>query len=338
MKTSAKLRRVEFSYAVLSENYDRILSALQVADGVNMTYIDETRGVIGIGLESLSKVESLRARLGVLGVPKGMVGFEQSQLGVPETTLNQKYRPLIGGLQIQHHSITNTCSLGFNVFRRGPDNYSPDPSLGRYFFTASHCSGTWGVFSGAFMYQHVTGAGNRIGVEFEVAPKLTYPACPSPAQSPCQVADVMVGRSDDSVLVSYMRVANVDASKNIIGTFNLQGATTYGGLDGETITMVGATSGKRTSTIMKTCVNRTFPDDITGGTMTILCLQETNYVSGSGDSGAPVFIPYIAGNWNTPRVVGIHMGSTDNEQGQPRKYFSPITQIEYALPTLYYWF
>ena len=71
--------------------------------------------------------------------------------------------------------------------------------------------------------------------------------------------------------------------------------------------------------------------------MTILCLQETNYVAGSGDSGAPVFIPYN-GNWDTPRVVGIHMGSTNNEQGQPRKYFSPITQIEYALPTLYYWF
>lgn len=48
MKSSAKLRRVEFSYAALSENYDRILSTLQVDDGVNMTYIDETRGVIGL--------------------------------------------------------------------------------------------------------------------------------------------------------------------------------------------------------------------------------------------------------------------------------------------------
>jgi hypothetical protein len=102
--------------------------------------------------------------------------------------------------------------------------------------------------------------------------------------------------------------------------------------------MVGASSGKRTSTIIKTCVHRTFVDALAGGNMTILCMQETNYVAGGGDSGAPVFIPYIAGNWNTPRVVGIHMGTAANDSGFIRKYFSPITQIEYALPTLYYWF
>jgi hypothetical protein len=68
-------------------------------------------------------------------------------------------------------------------------------------------------------------------------------------------------------------------------------------------------------------------------------MQETNYPAGSGDSGAPVFIPYNPFNpWNTPRVAGIHMGTALNEQGVSRKYFSPITQIEYALPTLYYWF
>jgi hypothetical protein len=176
-----------------------------------------------------------------------------------------------------------------------------------------------------------------VGVEYEVAPKLVYPACPSPALSPCQIADVLVGRADDSVQVSYGTVANVDASKNIIGTFNVQGQT-YGGLDGETITMVGATSGKKTSTILATCVNKTFQDAIAGGSMTILCLQETNYASGSGDSGAPVFIPYSPTNWNTPRIIGIHMGSALNAQGVTRRYFSPITQIEYALPTLYYWF
>jgi hypothetical protein len=198
-----------------------------------------------------------------------MVVFEESQLGVPETTLNQKRRPLIGGLQIQHFSLESTCSLGFNVWRRGEDGYSPDPSLGNYFFTAAHCSGYWGVYTGAYMYQHVTGAGNRVGVEFEVAPKLVYPACPSPTLSPCQIADVLVGRADDTVQASYGTVANVDGSKNIIGTFNVQGQT-YGALDGVTITMVGATSGKRTSTISATCVNKTFVDAIGGGSITIL--------------------------------------------------------------------
>lgn len=167
-----------------------------------------------------------------------------------------------------------------------------------------------------------------------VAPKLFGGNCPS-GKSPCQHADVLVVRSDDSVSTLYLRVADVNSSRTIIGHFNLQGAPTIGGLTGETVTKVGSATGKTTGQITATCVDVKLFDDITQQDIWILCQQRANYGSSGQDSGAPVFIPYSPTNWNTPRLVGIH---SSRVLGSPNRHFSPMTQIDYALNYAYYFF
>jgi hypothetical protein len=280
----------------------------------------------------LSEVPKLRASLESQDLPHAMVTFEQRQRAVPETTLNQKYRPAIGGLQIFTQGLANPCTLGFNVLWKAEDGQSYDLSQGRFFLTASHCSPTWGVPASWNFFQHTAVTGNKVGVQVDVAPKLYGAACP-PNKSPCQHADVLVVRYDDTVSTQYLRVANVDASKNITGAYNLQGAYTVGGLDGETVTKVGSASGKTTGTISATCIDVTLFDAITNEYITLLCEQRANYTSAPFDSGAPVFIPYSSTNWNTPRLVGIHSSSDGTN-----RYFAPMSQVDYALNYKYFWY
>ena len=323
---SVKIRRVPFDFSTLSSWYAVVSKAVQPEDDLNATDIDETRGVIKLGFSSMGRVDHLRSRLKALGVPSQMVEFEQREPAQPETTLNQKYRPAVGGLQIQMpgNPGPSTCTLGFNVLKWGTGG-TYDLSLGRFFLTASHCSMTRGLVSGLPLYQHTATAGNRIGVEVDHADTLSGAACPA-AKSPCQHADVLVVQYDDSVSTLYLRVANVDASKNITGTYNLQGAPTVGGITGEVVTKVGENTGKTTGTITATCVDHL----LTG--IWQLCQGEANYGSAGGDSGAPIFLPYSPTNWNTPRLVGLHSSA----QGSVR-YYTPMNQIDYALNYVYFW-
>jgi len=100
-QASVKIRRVSFDYSTLSSWYAVIGKAVQREDNLNATDIDETRGVIRLGFSSMARVGDLRSRLKALGVPSQMVEFQQREPAQPETTLNQKYRPAVGGLEIQ---------------------------------------------------------------------------------------------------------------------------------------------------------------------------------------------------------------------------------------------
>lgn len=267
------------------------------------------------------------------GIPRDMIEVQRESRSVPESTLNDKYRPLVGGLQITNPAFpTKPCTLGYIILKRGEDGYSPDPSLGRFFLTAAHCSPTWGIPTTQIYYQPTHWSGNRIGVEVAVAPKLSGGSCPS-GKSPCQHADVLVGRADDSVSTLYLRVADVNSLKTIIGHLNLQGAPTLGGLTGETVTKVGSATGKTTGKILATCVDVQLPNFQEN--IWILCQQRADYHSSDYDSGAPVFIPYSPSNWNTPRLVGIH-SSRNVVTGH--RHFSPMSQIDYALNYAYYFF
>jgi hypothetical protein len=329
--SSPQIRRVTTDYLTLSNAEDSVRTAIEPADGFSGIGIDVSRNLVLVELSNIDRASSLRERLSARGIPNSLVEIERGSPAIGETTLLQKYRPAVGGLKIQtpDNPGPSTCTLGFNVYKGDP-TFGPDPSQGKFFFTASHCSAERGVLTGNLYYQDSTTSGRRVGLEYDVALARTSP-CP-PAESPCQDADVLVVKYDDSVSTLYARVADVDGSKNITGYFNVQGSTVSGAIQGDPVTKVGIATGKTSGTVTLDCTDKPLFDARTGQNIWVICYSQANYAASEGDSGAPVFVPFSSQDPNSPRFAGIH--SSHDDAGF--HYFSPVNQIDFAFNSAYY--
>lgn len=331
--SSISLSRVKYTFATLFQYYQQAHTAFDPSEDIlSTTGIDGARGVILLGVKSLGASGPLRSRIAVLGIPDDMIQFEEIPLAHPNATLEDRFRPLIGGLKVRN-SAGVPCTLGFNVLRydTGTDPYTSQ----HYFWTAGHCSGNWGVTSNYSWWQGGTGFTTQdlIANEYEVVPKRTGTNCPT-NKSPCVAADVVVARYVSGLTfpgsVRYGWVANVNSSRTIITPwYNVQ-ASVMGAVPGQTITMIGYASGKKTGTLLQSCQDVQIANP-SGGTMWVLCMERANYTAIDGDSGAPLFIPYNPNNPLTPAVVGIHSAT-----GGSNRYFSGISAIDDALNHAYF--
>jgi hypothetical protein len=334
-----RMRRVKYGYLELSDALAAVHALPGVSSILNSTAIDETKGVLQLGLSAMEDVALLSKALTDRGIPRDMLVFEQTERAVATTTLNQRYRPLVGGLEITN--IHTACTLGFN-FLKYETGTNPSSSP-KYFITAGHCSADWGEPTGIAFHQ-VGLSSDRIGQEIQIAPiRRNDPYCPSDkyGYTPCTDADVLVGRYDDTVSVLYGSVATVYMEswrfKQIHGYINVQG-TTSGALTGQTVFMQGKSSGQHNNgKILQSCGNVSLQDkfDFTK-IYWVMCTQRTDNVILDGDSGAPFFIPYNASRpTTTPSIVGIAIASN----GGNRTWLSPIGQIDMALGggSYFYW-
>jgi hypothetical protein len=331
--SSISLTRVKYTFATLFQRYQQVHAAFDASEDIlSTTGVDGARGVILLGVKDLSAVGPLRSRIASLGIPDDMIQFEEIPLAHANATLEDRFRPLIGGLKVRN-SGGIPCSLGFNVMRydTGTDPYTSQ----LYFWTAGHCSGNWGVTSNYSWWQGGTGflQQDLVANEYEVVPKRTGTNCP-PSKSPCVAADVVVARYVSGLTfpdsVKYGWVANVNSSRTIITPwYNVQ-PSVMGAVPGQTVTMVGYASGKKTGTLLQSCQDVQVANP-SGGTMWVLCVERANYTAVDGDSGAPIFIPYNPNNPLTPAIVGIHSAT-----GGSNRYFSGISAIDDALNHAYY--
>lgn len=330
-KSTVKLKRVRYSYADVSEKYAVLGQTMRPEDGVTLTAIDGSQGVIRIGVSSNTKVASLRSRLDSAGVPDDMLTFEEDQIGVGDQTLQSSgVRPAVGGLEIVSHEQTQ-CSLGFNVMRW---DTGTDPATSpEYFLTAAHCAGsTWGQ-NRSLPYSQDS-SGFQVGSEYEAVPIVNYPAwqCPDAGHSPCELADVLVIAYDDTVSVAYGNVAKV-SGLSIIGYYNVQGTVT-GAIQGQVVTKVGAFGGMSTGTVGTECTDQRVSTMEHPDPVWIMCQDQVQYSADPGDSGGPVFIPYDPNHpTQTPAIVGIH---SNHDANNSHRYYSPINQIDFALNNAYF--
>jgi len=333
-KARIRTRRVKYDFLTLARRYQDIHAAIVPSENlITATGLDGKRGLITIGVRSMNETGPFRARIASLGIPEDMVDLEEQPVAIANTTLNQRFRPAIGGLQIVN-SEGRDCTIGFNVMRydTGTNPYTSPI----YFWTAGHCSTNWGVASGSAWWQP-TGflAVNVVGNEYEVVPKRTGASCP-PTKSPCIAADVVVARYPSTMTfpdsVRYGWVANVNSSKEIIGQYNVQGSS-VGGLQGQSVTMVGQESGKRLGVISLICQDKLVANPtVPGENIWVLCMDRATYYATDGDSGAPVFIPYHPDYPLTPAIVGIHSASG----GLFTRWFSSFSAIDDALNHAYF--
>jgi hypothetical protein len=316
------LRRVGFAYAILDSYYDPLLKAVAALPFLTSSRIDDVRAQIVITVSDIAYAPSIREVASKLGIPPGAVVVEQRDPLHYEQTLQERVRPVYGGLEILSDAGA-ICSLGLNGYYAGPD-----PSRPRVFMTASHCGGI-----GTIWAQNTTGY--RIGATVHDAVVIFPPSCFSgdvccPYPEGCQLADESVAEYDDSVSQGYGRVYKTNLnSLTITGTYSVAGPV-YGAVNGEVVWKVGRTTGTTNGRVTASCVD--FPP--AEGHPGKLCQQAANYTSGNGDSGSPVFMPYDPAypDW-TPRTVGIHFG----REASGTRYYSPINNISGAQEYQFFW-
>jgi hypothetical protein len=320
-------RRVEYDYLSLDRFYQALRPRLTRFAGVTSSRIDETTGRIVVTVSDLTTAPELHDDLKTLGMPPRMLVVEQMDRVQELATLRNRVRPAIGGLEINKgQSGSGECTLGFNVYKKS-GGY-PDPGLGRFFMTASHCANARGTVTGTVWGQ--PDIDNAAGVEVATAAIYTGPTCPHPS---CTRADVVVAQYFDSVASSFGVVAKVSFGLIIVGSYGVSG-NIQGAVTGETVRKVGRTTGQTIGTITAMCVdiNTTqFPD------IWNMCQQRASLSASGGDSGSPVFIPYNAAQPSTtPRSVGILWGAVVGAN-PPVAYLSPLNEISNALSHEWYW-
>lgn len=146
----------------------------------------------------------------------------------------------------------------------------------------------------------------------------------------CRYSDAVIARTNAGVEVDVGYVARttglgsltVDAAQP---RFTVSGASdVYGG---ETVYMMGRTSGWLAGTVTHTCVS--YKKTWEGRWHKVLCTDVADYNSQGGDSGSPVFL------WNGTSelitLVGVHFARNSIED---HAFFSPMSGIQADLGTV----
>lgn len=290
---------VKYDFRQLHTWYDEIRAKILSLNGVTSGDIDEARNRIVIGVADPEMMATVQKELAQVAAPEDAVlvksGIRPAKLDVD---LRDEVRPVVAGVQI---SRVGFCTLGYNVAH-------PEDSYW-YFVTASHCTEVYGTVNSDVFGQPE----NDRPIGFEVADPPTFtlaedPRCPS---YECRFSDVALIR----YTISSHKQGHIAWPTN----FGSRNSTTTKPIDGaadpvlyQLVHMVGRTSGHQAGLVQGMC------EDILGSDgIWRLCSGRADYVSGAGDSGAPVFTD---GTWYGGMVIarGVHWGS----QTATVKFFS----------------
>lgn len=302
----------KYSFSQLKE-WNNIAGALFDTNNIVYTDVDEKQNRLKIGVDS-SDFKAIEKKLDQLGIPRDAVIIEKTDPIIYTSTLQDRIRPIQGGLQIAFSNFL--CSEGFNGIRSGISG----------FVTASHCTNKQGGVEGTQHYQNFVASGNLIGTEI---------ADPIYSRSLCRINGIngRVCRYSDSefsslspgVLQSLGFIERPDSintnSLTIAGSFNI---TSEGdSFVGDQINKVGRTTGWTQGQVSQTCVNV----GASGTNIVQLCQDIAIANVLPGDSGSPVFKITNSPLANDIELRGILWGG--NSAGTLFVY-SPIFNVQRA--------
>lgn len=308
----------QYGFLQLKHWYDRMWGALveAIPGGVTLTDIDDARNRLLVGVINLELQSRVEQELAKLGIPREAVVIEQVGPGKLDTTLRDRVRPLVGGIQI----FPYFCTLGFNAIRSGVSG----------FVTNSHCTDQWFRDDGTVHHQPMAFFDiNRIGREAFDPPLYTGGGCPSGRQ--CRQSDSAYGQLDSGVRGNLGFLARPEGlgSIRIAGNFRIVDKRDPSQV-GQTVERVGRSSGWRRGKITNICVDI---HDVHGPGITMRCQFLADYYSESGDSGSPVFTILNSPSQYDVRLNGIHWGQI-SWSGLTRRVFSGIWNIQMDLGAL----
>jgi hypothetical protein len=314
LKASAlRVRRADFDWASLERWQGQ--ASMQALSMRGAVYVDadEANNRVKIGVERGTSGVQVRAAIVRLGVPASAVLVEEVEPVKYAATLQDRIRPVPGGVQINFPGFL--CTLGFNATRSGQ----------RSFITNSHCTTIQGGTEGTPYWQPTqTAAPAQIGTEVADPRYRRSNGCPLLRR--CRRSDAARAAYASGTASQLGRIARTTGANNgsltISGRFSI---TAEGNpVVGQTVNKVGRTTGWTRGAITNTCVNV----NVSGSNITQLCQSIVSAGVGGGDSGSPVFRQQGGGNNVT--LLGILWGGS----GSNIFVFSPISNIESELGAL----
>jgi hypothetical protein len=308
--------KATYSFRQLKEWYERMSPRVLAIPGAVFTDIDDRNNRLTVAVEQTELTSAVEVELAATSVPREAVDIIQEAPPMPEQTLQDFRRPVIGGIQIQRNVNPMSCTLGFVALRQGNTGI----------VTNSHCTNVQGGVEGTIFFQEdLSAAANRAAMEFVDPCYFPANGCPAPWLSGCP--DGRRCRYSDSafglILTSSTRG---EIARPVFNTINwnqqdIFNITEKGNLAvvGSSLQKVGRTTGWTEGNVTRACVKV----NQMNGNITLLCQNQANYASMPGDSGSPVFGLRTQGPVWTVSLLGIHWGAVPNSV-PPISFYSPI--------------
>jgi hypothetical protein len=262
-----------YSFARLKAWHDRVTVDVLGIPGVVLTDVDEVRNRLRVGIAPHSGLGVLIAsRVSALGIPAAAVLIEETKPYRFASSLRDKHRPVVGGLQISRPD-GGLCTLGFNAGRAGVNG----------FITNSHCTTTQGGVESTNFWQPTKLITNKIGVETVDPLYRTGGSCP--AGKRCRYSDAAFAKYDSGVNQTRGMVAMPALNSYAWnGTDKARVTRETTPLIGQSIAKVGRTTGKSIGTVTSQCVNI----NQLGTNVLMLCQSVAGTGAQPGDSGSPI--------------------------------------------------
>lgn len=288
--------------------------------GVVFVDFDETENAVSLGISSFAVGAAVRRAAQDLGIPPYALRFQVAEAPVLSSTVRDKIRPAVGGLQIMMSSST-TCTMGFSAIRSGV----------RGFLTNSHCTNTQGGTESTHFFQPYLAPKSTTIVGTETVDPVYFTGGACPAGKRCRYSDAAFAQGSSGVSFAA-QIAVTDA----VGTTGPGSLTIarYGIVTGEYsqpflnlfLLKTGRTSGTTGGYVTQTCAD--YPAT---STITMLCQNVMDAYGDFGDSGAAVWWESNTITQSRPYLAGLMWGITTS----PRKvFFSSMGNIRAEIGTL----
>ena len=192
----------------------------------------------------------------------------------PESSVNDRHRPVMGGVQLQIGSASGgTCTYGLTATRNGVSG----------FITNSHCTRTQGGVEGTQYAQPLFANDDANTIATEAADPSYFTGGVCPASTRC--------RYSDSAFAERSAGGSRAVVRNDIGSLTWDGSSRFYVVNerspfvGLALRKVGRTTGHTVGQVESTCAD--FRQS--GTNILMLCQADATYSSAGGDSGSPIF-------------------------------------------------
>jgi hypothetical protein len=319
--STVRVQQGTYAFDQLKGWNDAVEQNILNREGVVFTDIDERNNTVRVGISDPAIRKDVEGIYAAAGVPKNALAIEHAEPVQQVATLQDKIRPIAGGLQIHWLNPAGQgflCTLGFLARRQNV--------LG--FVTNSHCSGIQGGVQNTVYHQNLlVGTTNRIGLETADPAYFVGGVCP--AGKRCRFSDAAFARvphpSGPAVATSFGRIYRTNLGSLVItGTHTILGKQVPTFL-GELVQKTGRTTGSSAGRVNGTCINT----NVAGGNVHMRCQATVPANVGPGDSGSPVYRVINPGAFSVA-LNGILWGSSAG----PTFWFSTIDRIDAELTPL----
>jgi len=271
--------------------------------------LDEVANRVVVGLEAADDPGAVRALARDAGVPAEALEFERNAPYVAQSTLQDQFRPIQGGIQIQRVSGTSraSCTLGFAALWNNQ----------QVFLTAGHCSPNlmatdnveqfqptapltaadsatmMGIGREIFRYSEACGSGRCAYSDAAI-----YGPVPSPAWRLGRIAQPSIGCFPGPCSPPAIEVSAY-WSHWVIDT------THASFIVNDLVSQIGSATGWSQGYVSRTCVDVTPSHGVT-----YRCQMFAGYGASDGDSGSPILLDIMGGPDSTVTLGGIHSGKS----------------------------